>query len=228
MGSTSICLAMSKVRLRREDVGATMARLGHDLSPVLTGKRLTLRPLRVEDYQAWSEVRTRCRDWLLKWEPRPANAPYPMEDRPTFAARCAMRERERGLSTGFAFGMFCEGRFLGEANISTIQRGAMQGAYIGYWIDEEAAGNGYVPEACALLFRFAFEDLGLHRMQISIVPRNSPSRRVARKLWLRGEGIALKYLEIDGQWEDHVRYAITDQEWRERRQRYAQLWFDKE
>lgn len=136
-----------------------------------------------------------------------------------------MRDRERGLGTGFAFGMFRDGAFLGEANISSIQRGAMQCAYVGYWIDEAAAGNGYVPEACALLFRFAFEDLGLHRVQISIVPRNLASRRVARKLWLRGEGVALKYLEIDGVWEDHVRYAITAEEWCERRSHYAQEWF---
>lgn len=136
-----------------------------------------------------------------------------------------MRERERGLGTGYAFGMFRDKTFLGESNISSIQRGAMQGAYIGYWIDEAAAGNGFVPEACALLFRFAFEDLGLHRVQISIVPRNAPSRRVARKLWLRGEGIAAKYLEIDGVWEDHVRYSITAEEWAERRERYSRLWF---
>lgn len=196
-----------------------------DLDPVLTGRRIVLRALRLDDYAAWSEVRTRCRDWLVKWEPRPAQAPYPMEDRPTFAARCAMRERERGLSTGYAFGMFRSGTFLGEANISSIQRGAMQCAYVGYWIDEAEAGNAYVPEACALLFRFAFEELGLHRVQVSIVPRNLPSRNVARKLWLRGEGVAVRYLEIDGVWEDHVRYAITAEEWKERRDRYARLWF---
>ena len=202
-----------------------MARLNNDLDPILIGRRITLRSLRLDDYPAWNEVRTRCRDWLIKWEPRPARAPYPMEDRSTFAARCAMRERERGLGTGYAFGMFRDKTFLGESNISSIQRGAMQGAYIGYWIDEAAAGNGFVPEACALLFRFAFEDLGLHRVQISIVPRNAPSRRVARKLWLRGEGIAAKYLEIDGVWEDHVRYSITAEEWAERRERYSRLWF---
>ena len=78
------------------------------------------------------------------------------------------------------------------------RRGPFQNAYVGYWIDQAQAGRGYVPEACVLLFRFAFEEIGLHRLQISIIPRNRPSRRVAQKLWLRGEGIALRYLEIDG------------------------------
>jgi ribosomal-protein-alanine N-acetyltransferase len=47
---------------------------------------------------------------------------------------------------------------------------------------------------------------------------------VAQKLWLRGEGIALRYLEIDGRWEDHVRYALTAEEWMERRDRYLRQW----
>ncbi len=198
------------------------------VSTELTGRRVRLRPLREEDFEAWQEVRTRCRDWLLPWEPRPASAPYPPEDRQSFATRCAMRERERQLGTGFAFGIFAGPRFVGEVNLSSVQRGPFQNAYVGYWIDQMQAGRSYVPEACVLLFRFAFEDLGLHRLQISIIPRNRPSRRVAQKLWLRGEGIALRYLEIDGKWEDHVRYAVTSEEWTERRERYLRQWLSEQ
>jgi ribosomal-protein-alanine N-acetyltransferase len=190
------------------------------VSTELVGRRVKLKPLREEDFEAWHEVRTRCRDWLLPWEPRPSNASYPPEDRQSFVSRCSMRERERQLGTGFAFGIFAGACFVGEVNLSSVQRGPFQNAYVGYWMDQSHAGRGYVPEACVLLFRFAFEDLGLHRLQISIIPRNRPSRRVAQKLWLRGEGIALRYLEIDGKWEDHVRYAITSEEWSERRDRY--------
>jgi len=197
------------------------------VSTELVGRRVTLRPLREEDFDAWHEVRTRCRDWLLPWEPRPANAPYAPEDRPNFIARCSMRERERQLGVGFAFGIFAGARFMGEVNLSSVQRGPFQNAYVGYWMDQLQAGHGYTPEACVLLFRFAFEDLGLHRLQISIIPRNRPSRRVAQKLWLRGEGVALRYLEIDGKWEDHVRYAITSEEWNERRDRYLRQWLSE-
>ncbi len=194
------------------------------ISTELVGRRVRLRARREEDYEAWHEVRTRCRDWLLPWEPRPAGAPYPSEDRTTFTTRCSMRERERQLGTGYGFGIFAMGRFAGEVNISSVARGPFQNAYVGYWIDQGQAGRGYVPEACVLLFRFAFEEIGLHRLQISIIPRNRPSRRVAQKLWLRGEGIALRYLEIDGRWEDHVRYALTSEEWVERRDRYFRQW----
>ncbi len=194
------------------------------ISTELVGRRVRLRPLREDDYEAWNEVRSRCRDWLLPWEPRPAGAPYPAEDRTTFVTRCSMRERERQLGTGYGFGIFAMGRFVGEVNISSVARGTFQNAYVGYWVDQAQAGRGYVPEACVLLFRFAFEEIGLHRLQVSIIPRNRPSRRVAQKLWLRGEGIALRYLEIDGRWEDHVRYAVTAEEWTERRDRYFRQW----
>ena len=65
--------------------------------------------------------------------------------------------------------------------------------------------------------RYGFEELGLHRMEAAIVPRNSKSRRVAAKLGLRDEGTATRFLQIQGVWEDHVRYAITREEWDERR-----------
>lgn len=190
----------------------------------LVGSRVALRALRTEDFPAWREVRTRCRQWLVRWEPRPAGAPYPAEDRASFVGRCAMRGREYELGTGYGFGIFVGDRFVGEVNLSSVQRGAFQSGYVGYWIDQALAGNGYIPEACVVLFRFAFETLDLHRLQVAIVPRNAPSRAVARKLALRGEGIALRYLEIDGRWEDHVRYALTAEEWLERRERYRREW----
>ena len=74
------------------------------------------------------------------------------------------------------------------------------------------------------VLRFAFEELSLHRIEVAIVPRNSPSRRVVEKLELRQEGVALRYLEIDGRWEDHVRYAITSEEWSTREAELVGEW----
>ena len=79
----------------------------------LRGKRVLLRSLTENDFAAWHEVRTRCASWLLRWEPRPKGAPAPSEDRPSFAARCGIRERERHLGTGYGFGIFVGDRFAG-------------------------------------------------------------------------------------------------------------------
>jgi ribosomal-protein-alanine N-acetyltransferase len=179
----------------------------------LNGRRVRLATLIEADYPAWLEVRNRCRDWLVPWEPRSKGAPLPAEDQASFSARCAMRERERQLGSGFGFGIFHEGRFAGEVTLSSIQRGPFQNGSIGYWVDQDLAGIGLVPESVVVVLQFAFETLRLHRIEVAIIPRNSASRRVTEKLSLRNEGTALGFLEINGQWEDHVRYAMTSEEW---------------
>ena len=148
----------------------------------------------------------------------------PVEDRQAFAARCGARSREIQLGSGYGFGIFVDGVFGGEINLNSVHRGAFQSCYVGYWIDERLAGNGYMPEAVVLLMRYAFEELGLHRMQVAIIPRNAASRRVVEKLGLRDEGVAVRYLEIDGMWEDHIRYAITAEEWEMRRDELISAW----
>jgi ribosomal-protein-alanine N-acetyltransferase len=193
----------------------------------LLGRRVILRSLRPADFSDWQAVRLRSHAWLTPWEPRrPPGSPDVIGSRSAFAARCKARDRERQVGCGYGFGIFVGGRLCGEINLNGIQRGPFQNAYVGYWIDKAAAGNGYVPEALVVVFRFAFEDLGLHRLQIAIVPRNRPSRRVVEKLGLRCEGTAERYLEINGVWEDHLRFAITAEEWRERRSEFLARWVD--
>ena len=190
----------------------------------LCGLRVRLVTLVESDYEAWYEVRDRCRDWLVPWEPRSKGAPLAPEDAASFAARCGMRERERQLGSGFGFGIFFEGRFTGEVTLSSIQRGPFQNGSIGYWIDEDCAGQGLIPEAVVVVLKFAFETLRLHRIEVAIIPRNRPSRRVVEKLGMRSEGVALGFLEINGEWEDHVRYAMTAEEWAIQRHHLVPRW----
>ena len=193
----------------------------------LFGRRVLLCPLAPTDFGAWQEVRRRNVDWLTKWEAaRIPGAPDPVEDKGAFDARCAARQRERMLGTGFGFGLFVEGAFAGEINLNTIQRGPFQNAYVGYWIDERCAGKSLMSEAVVVLARYAFDELHLHRIQIAIIPRNRNSRRVMEKLDIREEGVALRYLEINGVWEDHVRYAMTVEEWEERHEALLRDWVD--
>jgi ribosomal-protein-alanine N-acetyltransferase len=190
----------------------------------LSGARVTLRPLTAGDYETWLVVRSSCRDWLVCWEPRPVAAATLAEDRNSFQGRCAGRERERQMGFGYGFGIFLEGRFCGEITLSSIQRGPFQSGVVGYWIDRAVAGQGLMPESVVTVLNFAFEVLRLHRVEINIVPRNTPSRRVVEKLELRSEGVSIKMLEIDGVWEDHMRFAIVAEEWAERSDQLTSDW----
>lgn len=192
---------------------------------LLLGRRLVLRPLVVTDFPAWREVRRRNDAWLTKWEPtRQQGTPDVIEDRDAFGVRCSARQRERQLGIGHGFGIFVDGSFSGEINLSSVLRGPFQSASVGYWIDEAQAGNSYVPEALVVLARHAFEDLLLHRIEIAIIPRNSASRRVVEKLDIREEGVARWFLEINGVWEDHVRFGLTTEDWLERGEQLVADW----
>lgn len=196
-----------------------------ETNPLLRGRRVLLRPLVPSDFTQWREVRVHNDEWLTKWEPsRPAGSPDVINDRHAFAARCNARERERHMGAGFGFGVFVDGKLRGEMNLSSVQYGPFQNCYVGYWIDERAAGRGYTPEALVTVLKFGFEELQLHRLQIAIIPRNTASRRVVEKLAIRDEGTAQRYLEINGAWEDHVRYAMTSEEWDERRLELSAAW----
>lgn len=195
-------------------------------------KRLLLRPLVLSDFEQWSEVRTSNHNWLVVWEP----TRNPLSDDPSiykdaFRHRCEMWSREADSGRAYQFGIFLPGspeQFIGEINVSAIHRGVSQSCSLGYWVSEKHAGNNYMPEAVAAVLRFAFEVLKLHRVQIAIVLRNNPSLRVAEKLELRKEGVAERYLEINGVWEDHYVFAITLEEYLERQAELFDKWLPED
>jgi ribosomal-protein-alanine N-acetyltransferase len=185
----------------------------------LTGPRVTLRPLDAVDHEAWRTIRRRSRAWVEPWEPLPeAGTPDPVDDAEAFRSRCGAWERQRQFDTAYGFGLFLrDGTLIGEVSLGSVLRGPFQSCFIGYWIDVHHAGHGYVPEGVVLVIRYGFESLRLHRLEAAIVPRNTRSRRVVEKIGLRDEGTAHRFLQIRGVWEDHVRYAITLEEWLERK-----------
>ena len=177
----------------------------------LLGARVVLRPLRAEDWPAWREVRIRCRAWLEQWEPRPEpGSADPVTDREAFRARCGAWDRQRHFDAAYGFGMFLtDGRFAGEVSLGSVQRGPFQMGYIGYWIDEELAGHGYVPEGVVVLMRYGFETLSLHRLEAAIVPRNHASRRVAERCGYALEAVLRNQRrETDGALADTLIFAV--------------------
>ncbi|MSW21274.1 MAG: GNAT family N-acetyltransferase [Actinobacteria bacterium] len=189
------------------------------------GRRIMLRPLMASDFHTYRESRLRNEDWLLQWEPsRLSLAADPIRDQAAFAARCNLRDRERQVGGAYGLGLFVEDALCGEVNLNNVQRGALQTATVGYWIDQARAGHAYIAEAVVVLARFAFDELLLHRLEICIIPRNHRSRRVMEKLRIRDEGVAQRYLEINGVWEDHIRYGFTAEEWADRRAELAATW----
>ena len=116
--------------------------------------------------------------------------PDPAVDREAFAVRCSARERERQLGTGYGFGIFVDGEFAGEINLNVRAAGPVP-ERLRRLLDRRGARGQrlHARGGRRRAVRYAFEELGLHRLQIAIIPRNTASRRVVEKLELREEGI---------------------------------------
>ena len=102
------------------------------------------------------------------------------------------------------------GRVLGAINLRNIQRGALMGGVLGYGLAPEAVGRGYMTEAVNGIVGIAFEELGLHRVEVAIMPRNERSLAVVERCGFVREGLSPRFLKIAGRWEDHVRLARTN------------------
>ena len=148
-------------------------------------------------------------DWLRHWEP---SSPIPWGPRHTPAAYRAMRRavaRRARLGTSLPFALRVEGRLAGQVTLDNIVRGALRSGYLGYWIDRSVAGRGMASLAVALVCDHAFGAVGLHRVQADIRPENGPSRRLVERLGFQQEGLLRRYLDIDGDWRDHLAYGLV-------------------
>jgi ribosomal-protein-alanine N-acetyltransferase len=175
--------------------------------------RVGIRPLRLRDAGAWSEARIRNEHWLRPWEGRPPQRRDPSwQERHSPSAFAAMlrtlrRESKQGRCLPFA--VTYDGDLAGQVTVSNIVRGAFESASVGYWVDRRLAGRGVIPEALAMVVDHCFDTAGLHRIEANVRPENTASRRVVEKLGFREEGLHPRFLYIDGDWRDHLCFAVT-------------------
>jgi [ribosomal protein S5]-alanine N-acetyltransferase len=174
----------------------------------LSAGPVLLEPLRRGDARDWVRLRLDNEDWLSPWEP---SAPLPWRSRHTPAAfrgmrRGGFRRARTGLSLPFAVRV--DGRLAGQVTVDNIVRGALRSGHLGYWLDRAVSGRGMATLAVALVCDHAFGAAGLHRLQADIRPENLPSQRLVERLGFRQEGVLRRYLDIDGDWRDHLSYAL--------------------
>lgn len=167
---------------------------------------IELRPLRMRDAAAWREVRLANLEWLREWE---ATLPFGEQGTPgTFAGMVRRVRAEAREGRSLPFAVTYDRRFVGQVTVGGIARGSLLNAYIGYWIDQRYAGRGIIPTAVAMATDHCFDAVGLHRVEINIRPENAASLRVVEKLGFRTEGLRERYLHIDGDWRDHLTFAL--------------------
>ncbi len=178
---------------------------------MLKSKRIYLRPLRRSDANAVFDAVTKSRsdlDRFMIWSPLTTKVKHTAAFiRQTFV----WRRRE----VGYAFGVFeaSTGEYLGNCGLHDVRQ-RVRSAEIGYWIRSDQAGKGLTTEASALLLKFAFEGLQLHRVILRAATDNGGSNRVAEKLGFRLDGIHRHEDLLARGWIDYNYFCLLEEEYR--------------
>ncbi|WP_326907352.1 GNAT family N-acetyltransferase [Sedimentibacter sp. MB31-C6] len=98
-------------------------------------------------------------------------------------------------------------KVIGNVCYSNIVMGNFKSCFLGYKLDKDEINKGYMTEAINKTIQIMFDDFGLHRIEVNVIPRNNRSIRVMEKLKFEREGYSKRYLEINGKWEDHIHFA---------------------
>ncbi len=183
------------------------------VSPTIEGARIYLRQPSAQDYPQWSSLRADSKAFLQPWEPR-----WPEDDlsRISYRRRLKRYAREIRNDRGFPYFLFkkSDDCLVGGLTLSNIRRGVAQSCSLGYWMGQPHAGQGFMRDAVEAVLPHVFGKMGLHRLEAACLPHNERSIGLLRATGFTKEGYAKGYLRINGQWQDHILFAITKEDWK--------------
>jgi len=167
----------------------------------IQGNKISIRVLNSDDASDLLEYYTRNKDFLSKFEPHRDEEFYTVE-----VQKQSLIENYKEFikGEGAHFGIYKAEKMIGRIRIYNIVNGVFKSAFIGYSMDEQYQGNGYMKEAVSLVVTYAYEELGLHRIEATTLVDNEKSQRVLKACGFNELGICKEYLHINGKWRDHV------------------------
>lgn len=177
------------------------------------GYGVALRAPVMSDFPQWADLREQSRGYLTPWEPI-----WPSDDltRSGFRRRLRRYADDAAADRAYPFLVFREadGTLLGGVTLANVRRGIVQAGTIGYWVGQPYTGQGVMTAALRVLLPTLFGELNLHRIEAACIPTNMPSVRVLEKCGFSREGLARRYLCINGIWQDHLLYGMLHEDFR--------------
>lgn len=169
----------------------------------LEGKNITLRNLTPNDDEALLKYYIKNKKHLEKFEPTRDKDFYTLESQ-----RNSLNESYKQFLNGTSIDLAIidNDKIIGRLRLSNIVYGVFKSGILGYSIDEDYQGKGYMKEAVNLVLNYAFKELDLHRIEASALLENERSRGVLISTGFKELGINEKYLFINGVWQDHITY----------------------
>lgn len=176
---------------------------------VLQGNKVCLRPLDASDVKSIARWHNDTEIMTLFALTRTGSEEYWSE---------WLQKRLQSPSAAY-FGIVMKGddRLIGYVHLEEIYWSHKLCRDIGILIGEkEEWSRGYGTEAMELLLRYAFEELGLHRLELLTFVFNERGIRVWQKCGFRQEGVMRKARLANGRWCDLILYALLEDEYRSR------------
>jgi ribosomal-protein-alanine N-acetyltransferase len=152
----------------------------------------------------------RNREHLKQWEPEKDDAFYTLERQINDLAIAASEQREGRALRLWMFKKDEPRRIIGSVSFGNVVFGAFLSCFLGYKLDKDETGCGYMAEAVKRGIGLMFGEWGLHRIEANIMPKNRRSLAVVQRLGFENEGLSPKYLRINGSWEDHIHMVLRN------------------
>lgn len=182
--------------------------LHHSRFPRLKSERGVLKILDINQAGLLCDYVNQGKAYLAPWEPKRSDAYFSLE---TCRLRIKAMHREflEDMGITLCFLSTNEDKILAYSHYSNLQRGVFQSCNLGYSLREGEQGKGIMNETLKLGIQYLHETMQIDRIQAAYMPRNAKSAEVLRKLGFKKEGLAKRYLNINGTWEDHVLTALV-------------------
>ncbi|MDP4090037.1 MAG: GNAT family protein [Bacillota bacterium] len=173
----------------------------------LKGENIELKVFTPEDSEDMLQYYIKNMEYLQSFEPAREDSFYTLE----VQRRILMESYKQYLNgTAISFGIYYESKLIGKAQLSNIVMGIFRSAFIGYSIDKDFQGRGYMKEALKLILEYAFVEMELHRIEASTLVDNIKSQRVLLSCGFEILGVNKEYLFINGAWRDHKTFYIIN------------------
>ncbi len=118
--------------------------------------------------------------------------------------------------TWYQLGLFLKyGKLIGDIGIhfQTVDDSTIE---LGCTLAPDYQSRGYATEALTAVIDYLFKSPGKTRVVFSVDPRNSPSRKLAKRLGMRQASFSEKSILIRGEWYDDLVYELEKRDWIER------------
>jgi len=173
-------------------------------------EKLILKILKPKDSRLVLDYISRNKEFLREWETDRSDDYYSISNQKKLLKKDYERYKEGLMLRLWIFKNNEPKKVIGTIAMDNIIRGPFLSSFVGYRLDKDYLNQGYTTEALQEVIHIAFNDMGLHRIEANIMPRNKRSLRVVEKLGFENEGISRDYLKINEKWEDHIHMVLLN------------------